>query len=79
MSLADALNAQPRKHQYQRCPVQAVLNQLDDNDRQLLLGALADRERTARSIADALATIGVAVRPDGVQRHRRGVCACEPR
>lgn len=79
MSLADALNAQPRRHHYQRCPVQAALNQLDAADQQLLHAALDDRDRTARSIADALATIGISVRPDGVQRHRRGVCACDPR
>lgn len=79
MSLADALNAQPPKHRYQRCPVQAVMKQLDDADQQLLYTALADRDRTARSIADALGSIGLHIRADGVQRHRRGVCACEPR
>lgn len=79
MSLADALNAQPRRTVYQRCPVSAVLKQLDDNDRPLLEDALDDKDRTARSIADALASIGLPVSPDGVQRHRRKACACEPR
>lgn len=79
MSLADALNAQPRRTIVQRCPIAAVLKQLDDNDLPLLLAALADKDRTARSIAHALASIGLPVSPDGVQRHRRKACACEPR
>lgn len=79
MSLADALNAHPPQHRYNRCPINNILKQLEDTDQQLLTRALHDTGRTGRSIADALNSIGHQISADAVQRHRRGVCTCDPR
>lgn len=60
-----------------------VLEQLNDDDRQALLAALAlpigDPERISNSaIAEALGQEGYNVHSKTVETHRRGMCNCEP-
>lgn len=77
MSLAAALAAQPAARRGTPCTVGVVLDGLDQDDRAAAIQALADRTRTATSIAEALTSIGHPVAKQTVQRHRRGECRCD--
>lgn len=83
MSLADRLADAPRQSRGNVCRMSFVLEQLNDDDRQALLAALAlpigDPERISNSaIAEALGQEGYNVHSKTVETHRRGMCNCEP-
>ena len=58
MGLADALRDAPKGREYKKQAVDVVLDQLDGEDRDALLDALADPSITAPTIAAALVQNG---------------------
>lgn len=76
MGLKDALD---RQREYRRpgprCTVCTLIDVLDVEDRDALLGALSDQTLQSRRLADALAEEGHHVSQHSVSRHRRGDCA----
>lgn len=83
MSLADRLADAPRHSRGNVCRMSFVLEQLNDDDRQALLAALAvpigNPDRISNNaIAEALGQEGHNVHSKTVENHRRGVCNCEP-
>lgn len=60
-----------------RCSVGQVAAVLDGADRADLVALLADFQVPGSLISKALLARGHNVKPQAVQRHRRGHCACE--
>jgi hypothetical protein len=59
MGLADALKTAPKGREYKKPAIDVVLAQLDEEDRDALLNALADRDNiTATTIASHLVAHG---------------------
>lgn len=60
-----------------RCTVAVILDDLDDGDRASLVEALANRKLSVNVIYRALTeTTGEKPSRSGIERHRRGDCAC---
>ena len=78
MALLDALNAQHIGVPV-RCPIAKIRQQLEPGDIATLDTALGNPAMTAKAIANALTTIGHKTSHEAVARHRRKVCACDPR
>lgn len=77
--LADALAAAAAECRTggPRCTAATVLDTLTDADRAALIAALADRSITVTVIVNALTqTTGKKPSRSGLERHRRGECAC---
>ena len=75
MALDDAL----RRHSApvtQPCVIGALVAQLDDNDRQALLAAMADDTVETIAIVRALADEGYTVARTTLVRHRKAECSC---
>ena len=60
-----------------RCSVGQAATALDETDRADLVALLADLQVPGSLISKALLARGHNVKPQAVQRHRRGHCACE--
>jgi hypothetical protein len=75
MSFTDALTkARSEFSKGPRCSVAAVLDGHDEADQ--IAAALTDPDIPGSLIAKALTDTGTKVRPEAVQRHRRGLCGC---
>ena len=74
MSLADALETRLKKP---TCKVNATLNSLQGEDRDVFSMALEDTFNVSSlKLSDALADIGVVLSPSTILRHRNGSCPC---
>lgn len=62
-----------------KCSVGLLLKQLDDGDRTDLEQAIGTETIPAAVIARTMRSLGYKCPDDSVMRHRRKVCACEPR
>ncbi len=59
------------------CKVATVLHELDADDEQILLQALADEGRwPAYTLSQALKSKGVQLGDTPIRNHRRGSCRC---
>lgn len=61
------------------CSVAAVLQQLDDEDRQTLVEWIRNPDIESTAIAEHLAQHGVTLADQPLQRHRRRMCRCHDR
>ncbi len=75
-SLAAALAAQKPVAHGTRCGVSALLETLDDIDRQALLNAL-ESDMFSTDISRALLTEGYKVGGSTIARHRKRECNCD--
>jgi hypothetical protein len=59
------------------CKVRAILDNLDDADRDILTGAINNTETwNANALAKALTSKGLDISPNTVAKHRNGSCTC---
>lgn len=80
MSLAE--QHKPRPSSRPRCSISVLLDQLDDDDTQWLIGAIAIAKAGRDSFANITATLraaGHSIRAQALARHAREDCTCEPR
>lgn len=61
-----------------RCPIALTLAQMSADEAARLNSALASHDLDGTAIARRLRKLGYTVRAQSIQRHRRGVCHCEP-
>lgn len=61
------------------CSVGTVLEALSDADREDLKIALLDKSVKSTAIVKALRLRNISLADSTINRHRRGICACEPR
>lgn len=74
--LRDAYHETRERVRGPSCTLGQIRAELPPDELAFLDEILADRSASASRIARALAKIGQPVRPQTVQRHRRGDCAC---
>jgi hypothetical protein len=59
------------------CKVRAILDNLDDDDQDILMEALLNRDTwNDNALAKALTSKGLGVSPNTVAKHRNRVCTC---
>lgn len=59
------------------CKVRTILEQLDDNDRDILVKALADYDAwSGNSLARALSQRGLVITEKPIRKHRNRECSC---
>lgn len=59
------------------CKVRAILQSLDTSDREILTGALANREAWKDHVlSEELGKRGLSVSPGSIKKHRHGQCSC---
>jgi hypothetical protein len=78
MSLRDQIAAETTVKKGPTCSVSLLLADLDAEDRAALLEALADVKVPGTAIERALLREGHRMGAHNIQRHRRGMCSCEP-
>lgn len=59
-----------------QCRVTALSHDLTPDDYAAFLNAIADRKKTAVSIAQVMTAHGWPISDQAIQRHRRGACSC---
>lgn len=76
----DALNNSADRYKGRGCAVGKLLGRLDDDDRRELTAALSSDHVTGTGLFRALRGRYGQSAPSGytIQRHRRGICGCEP-
>lgn len=81
MKLSDLADERPPPEvKGPRCTVARIVAKVDDADRAVLAGWLADADAYPVAwIAEQLRTVGHWITPATVARHRRGACSCEAR
>ena len=78
MSLRDQIAAQSTIKRGPTCSVSLLLADLNDEDREALTEAIADPKVPGTAIERALLKEGHRMPAHNIQRHRRGMCSCEP-
>lgn len=78
MSLRDQIHAESTIKKGPTCSVSLLLNDLSAEDRAALVDALADPKVPGTAIERALLKEGHRMAAYNLQRHRRGLCSCEP-
>ena len=74
MGLLD--NFEPTTYR-QPCRVRAVIESLDKNDQQILVAALADRNKWPNlTLSKALIQRGIDLKDKTISNHRNGGCSC---
>lgn len=58
------------------CTVGLAMQEMDDDTLKKFTAAMANTSAAGTLIAHALQDLGYKVRPDAIQRHRRGACRC---
>lgn len=77
MPLSDDLTAEASKPSRRSCGVRTLLSQLEPDDFDAVVTALADPRMTGTAIQRALTKNGHDIGIATIQRHRREACACE--
>lgn len=78
MSLRDQIHAESVIKKGPTCSVLILLGELNKDDAEALREAMADAKVPGTSIARALLREGHRMSANNIQRHRRGMCSCEP-
>ncbi|HEY7824551.1 MAG TPA: hypothetical protein VIG24_17045 [Acidimicrobiia bacterium] len=78
MSLRDQIAAETTIKKGPTCSVSLLLADLNDEDRKALSEAIADTKVPGTAIERALLKEGHRMPAYNIQRHRRGMCSCEP-
>lgn len=78
MSLRDQINAESTIKKGPTCSVRRLLDELSKDDAEALREALADPKVPGTAIERALLKEGHRMGSYNIQRHRRGMCTCEP-
>ena len=77
-TLAEAHEKAEQPRRGPRCGVDLLLDvDLDAEDRETLIGWLADPRMPATYISDLLAGEGHEIGADALRRHRKGQCRCD--
>lgn len=76
MSLADRTLVDSYARQGPRCFFERLLDELDQDDADTLVGWLDDPRVASADITRALRDEGYQLGPSTTQRHRRGDCRC---
>ena len=71
--MLEGMEPQARKSS---CKVRTILESLESKDQAILVGALANDEWTAASLARELTARGIAISEKPVMYHRRKECSC---
>jgi hypothetical protein len=58
------------------CSIAIAIAQMDDDTLNKFQAAMDNPSAPGTEIAKALVDLGYLVRPDAIQRHRRGACRC---
>lgn len=60
------------------CRVRSVLDGLEDDDQDILMGALLDHDRwKTHVLSEELAKRGISASPNSIRKHRLRQCSCE--
>ncbi len=76
MGLADDFDALKSNHGGYPCAVGAALREMADEDREVVVAALANSRLQGTGIGRVLRSHGYKVGDGAVHRHRRGECSC---
>lgn len=78
MGLRDQIKAESTLNRGPTCSVRLLFGELNAEDQAALTEALADDRVPGTAIERALLKEGHRLAAHVIQRHRRGMCSCEP-